>query len=329
MYRPVLNALGRRRELVIRLAAAIGMALLLREGDAAAQTSGGNPATTLKPRVTCMSPDPDNAGKNVAVFGYEKTTDGSFGVPYGSFNSVVLSNGGDISEFSGAPQTFDAGIHPNVFAVRYDPAVTSLRWTLGDGVLSMYVEPGPLSPVCEGVPGPAGPQGAAGATGSTGNTGSTGATGAQGSAGATGSQGATGAQGTTGATGARGLNWRGQWVTATAYAINDAVFDSGSSWAAIAISNSSQPTAVNLLWSVIASQGANGAAGAAGATGSTGSTGSTGNDGATGPQGAQGSAGAQGAQGLTGAAGSTGAQGTAGSTGAIGPIGPRGPTNQH
>lgn len=92
-------------------------------------------------------------------------------------------------------------------------------------------EPGPQGPQgIQGVQGPAGVDGADGAEGPEGPQGPTGAQGAQGSAGADGSQGPTGAQGATGPTGAKGLNWRGVYSGAAAYAVDDGVIHQGSAY---------------------------------------------------------------------------------------------------
>src|SRR5205823_5278144 len=102
------------------------------------------------------------------------------------------------------------------------------------GTWSLVAQKGDL-----GLTGSQGAAGAAGAQGPAGVAGANGATGSQGPAGAIGATGAAGAQGPVGATGAQGpigptgLNWKGNWSSSTAYAINDAVFSSGSAYVAL------------------------------------------------------------------------------------------------
>jgi hypothetical protein len=202
-----------------------------------------------------------------------------------------------------------------------------------------------------GVTGPMGPTGAAGsngATGANGINGSTGPAGPTGPAGAAGVNGLNGPTGPAGATGASGaaLNWRGAFSPSTAYAANDAVFFSGSSYVSVLpgnMGNAPPAGSSNAFWNLLALNGATGATGSSGASGSTGATGpagatgSTGGIGATGPAGTPGPtgpAGPTGAQGLPGATGAmgatgigvTGAIGPTGSTGAQGTIGPQGVT---
>jgi Collagen triple helix repeat (20 copies) len=112
------------------------------------------------------------------------------------------------------------------------------------------------------------------------------------------------------------INWRGPWVAATSYAINDAVSFGGSSYIATGASTGAQPDVSPGSWNLLAQ---------AGAIGPTGPQGPTGNAGATGAQGPQGPAGPVGATGATGPQGSAGAQGPAGATGSIGPMGLQGP----
>ena len=133
--------------------------------------------------------------------------------------------------------------------------------------------------------GPAGPQGIQGIQGATG------ATGAQGP------QGVQGPTGLTGATGAQGppVSFRNAWSGSTAYAIGDAVSESGASYIALTAN-----TAVDPATDVSGSGGHWAVLAAKGATGATGSQGVQGN---------QGIQGIQGATGLTGATGATGAQG--------------------
>ena len=121
-----------------------------------------------------------------------------------------------------------------------------------------------------------------GADGADGAPGAPGAPGADGATGATGAAGAPGATGATGATGARGLTWRGVWVGATAYAVDDAVTYLGSSYRRlVAGTTAGTPLADATNWEALAVKGDTGATGATGATGSTGSAGATGPAGLT------------------------------------------------
>jgi Concanavalin A-like lectin/glucanases superfamily/Collagen triple helix repeat (20 copies) len=148
--------------------------------------------------------------------------------------------------------------------------------------------------------------GPAGAAGQTGPTGPTGATGPAGPTGPTGPAGPTGATGPAGAVGPAGLTWRGTWSSSTAYAVDDAVSYSGSSYFCTAANTAQQPDTATSYWAPLAMRGATGA------TGPTGPAGPTGPTGATGPAGPTGATGPAGPIGPTGPAGSTGATGPAG-----------------
>lgn len=185
-----------------------------------------------------------------------------------------------------------------------------------------------------GPQGPAGPAGPQGPTGAPGVQGPAGSTGAQGPAGPTGSQGATGATGQTGAqgpvgpVGPKGLNWKGAWSSSTAYAVNDAVSNSGSAYVALQ-ANTNAPPPLPGTWGLLVQKGdvgATGPAGSSGAQGPAGPTGPAGAVGQTGPQGSAGSPGAAGAQGPAGPLGPAGPQGPAGPIGQSGLQGPSGPT---
>ncbi|MES1257375.1 MAG: hypothetical protein ABUS51_03060, partial [Acidobacteriota bacterium] len=137
-------------------------------------------------------------------------------------------------------------------------------------------------------------QGATGPPGAPGATGATGATGPKGADGLNGAQGLTGATGPAGP----GFIWKGAWLAASSYDLNDTVSFSGSSWVSIHSANiGNSPGSSPAFWSLMTAQGA---------TGATGLTGPAGPTGATGP------AGAPGIQGLTGATGATGATGPRG-----------------
>ena len=227
--------------------------------------------------------------------------------------------------------------------------------------VSANVPEGPTGP--QGPTGATGPQGATGLTGATGPQGATGDLGAtgpqggQGVQGTTGPQGDTGAIGPTGPIGPQGLNWRGPFVEATPYAVNDAVsFTDGSSYICIAPTtggDSSQDPPNSTYWQLLAQVGATGATGPQGATGAAdrrcrrdrssgthgrpgsdrgtarpaaGATGATGPAGHTGPTGAAGATGAQGPTGIQGPTGAQGPTGIQGATGIQGPTGAQGTT---
>ena len=119
-----------------------------------------------------------------------------------------------------------------------------------------------------------------------------------------------------------GVNWRGAWSAATAYAVGDAVSQNGASWFAKAASTGVTPVA-GANWDLLADKGANGAVGT---TGATGPAGPKGDAGATGPAGPQGLLGPIGLTGPAGLKGDKGDKGDAGATGATGPAGPKGDT---
>ena len=99
-----------------------------------------------------------------------------------------------------------------------------------------------------------------GERGIQGPTGSTGAQGERGEKGDTGLRGPTGPQGLTGPQGEQGvpgLNWQGVYGSATAYAVNDAVFFNGSSYRCLQASTGHLPTDT-AYWTLIAKKGADG-----------------------------------------------------------------------
>ncbi len=175
---------------------------------------------------------------------------------------------------------------------------------------------GPAGP--QGPQGPQGAQGLTGATGSQGPTGLTGAQGAQGLQGLTGSTGPQGPQGTNGVS----FRFRNAFDNSLAYAINDVVTYSSSTYVAITASqgpNNPTPNVNTAGWSLMAQQGGTGPVGPPGSTGAAGA------QGAPGPQGPVGATGQQGPIGLTGATGAQGPIGLTGATGTQGPIGLTGP----
>lgn len=122
---------------------------------------------------------------------------------------------------------------------------------------------------------------------------------------------------------ASGFTFKGPWISASAYSVNDVITEAGSTFVALTANTAVDPTndvsASGGHWALIAAAGAKGATGAIGATGATGPQGA---QGLTGPQGPVGATGLQGPAGPTGA---TGPQGPIGATGATGPIGAQGP----
>ena len=168
---------------------------------------------------------------------------------------------------------------------------------------------GPTGPT--GYTGWTGPAGSIGPTGYTGYTGYTGWTGAAGAASTvTGPTGYTGYTGYTGPTGPAGgsTSWQNGWVTATAYSLNDAVDNNGSSYICTtahtsgALDDEPGVGAVwTSYWSLLAQVGATGPTGYTGWTGAAGAASTV-----TGPTGYTGWTGAAGAIGPTGYTGYTG-----------------------
>jgi uncharacterized protein (TIGR03437 family) len=183
--------------------------------------------------------------------------------------------------------------------------------TLASATADVSLEPGVL-PSVTGPPGPIGITGATGATGLTGAQGYSGLPGAPGptgpagpqgipgfpgsvgQAGSVGPMGPQGQAGPTGPVGVPGLNWRGVWLTGTAYGVNDAVQFNGASYINIQPGNTGQRPDLTLgvSWNVLAQIGQTGPVGATGAQGISGATGAAGTTGPAGPQGATGPAGA-------------------------------------
>ncbi len=183
------------------------------------------------------------------------------------------------------------------------------------------------APLTAGPSGPSGPQGLAGDTGAEGPAGPSGALGTQGPAGPSGPQGLqgltgeAGPSGPSGPAGPQGLNWKGPYVGANAYAINDAVsFTDGSSYVCIqtTTANDGNDPSNPAYWQLLAEVGASGPSGPAGPSGTKGDTGEQGIQGSSGPiglQGIQGLAGPIGPSGPTGPQGNQGNQGNQGYAG--------------
>lgn len=154
--------------------------------------------------------------------------------------------------------------------------------------------------------GEVGPQGAQGVAGPEGPAGPQGPAGATGAAGAQGPLGPAGANGT-------GFRWRGNYNPATAYAVDDVVAYTGSSFIAVLPTTGVTPDDASPNWDLIAIAGPPGPQGPAGANGAAGAAGSAG---AQGPQGPAGSAGPAGSVGPAGAQGPKGDPGDPGADGA-------------
>lgn len=101
--------------------------------------------------------------------------------------------------------------------------------------------------VAAGGVGPEGPAGAAGAPGPVGPSGPQGPPGPRGG---------TGDTGPAGPTGPRGLNWMGPWSVSTAYAKDDAVQYSGSSYVATGPADPGLVPGVAPVWQLLAQKGA-------------------------------------------------------------------------
>lgn len=157
-------------------------------------------------------------------------------------------------------------------------------------------------------------------------------TGTQGPQGADGAQGDQGSQGPQGLAGGS-MSWQGAWVTATSYAVDDAVENDGSSYICIQAHTSDAASEPGVggswssYWNLMAQKGAQGdqgPQGTQGVTGAQGDQGDQGDTGSTGPQGTQGYQGDTGPQGVQGATGDTGPQGATGAQGSTGAQGPQG-----
>ena len=138
----------------------------------------------VTPRLDCLAADPSSPASRIAIFGYERAPNvASFTIDRGADNAVMI-NGVALGD-AGQPTTFGAGIHPNVFAVRFNETTETVSWLL-KGVAAT---PDAASPPCAGLSGPtgaAGPPGPSGPPGLPGPSGPAGPPGPPGPAGATG-----------------------------------------------------------------------------------------------------------------------------------------------
>jgi hypothetical protein len=103
--------------------------------------------------------------------------------------------------------------------------------------------------------------------GSAGAAGATGATGSQGPSGLPGTPGVAGAQGPVGPAGANGMSYRGAWVAAAGYTVNDAVSFDGTTYIAQSGNTSNEPDLYPQTWAVLAQAGVTGPTGPAGQSG--------------------------------------------------------------
>ena len=179
----------------------------------AAGTQSGIGATSCTPIVApdsvlaiateCVMPDPADATKWLARFGYENRYENG-GLPleivYGMANNFTVGTT-DIGPLSGVPTKFALGIHTNAFTFRFSNTET-IAWNVVDPVSgdTLTTSPTASTPSCL-VSGPQGPPGPAGADGAPGAPGAPGAIGPMGPAGPAGANGADGAPGPAGAPG--------------------------------------------------------------------------------------------------------------------------------
>lgn len=148
----------------------------------------------------------------------------SVGVVGGAF-TVMLDFGA--GAFDGNARWLEVAVRHTGQGASFTPLDPRQTITLAPYALYALTPAGPAGPA-----GPQGPTGPQGAKGNTGATGLQGLAGPRGSAGATGPSGPMGPIGPTGPIGPKGLNWRGSWSAATAYALADAVSHNSASWMA-------------------------------------------------------------------------------------------------
>ena len=133
-------------------------------------------------------------------------------------------------------------------------------------VTGAKVKDGSLSAADFGAP-PVGEQGPSGPAGPKGDNGAQGPRGDKGDTGSNGANGTNGTNGIDGAAGAAGLNWKGAWSGSTAYAVDDAVTFSGSSYRRKAAGTTSTNPANDAGdWDLLASKGTDGTNGTNGLT---------------------------------------------------------------
>ncbi|WP_263383896.1 DNRLRE domain-containing protein [Granulicella arctica] len=127
---------------------------------------------------------------------------------------------------------------------------------------------------------------ASGGAGPAGPTGPIGITGASGASGLNGATGIAGPQGAIGPQGPAVANYTGAYLSATNYALHDAVSYNGSTYVSLTATNhGNTPDQSPQQWAVLAAQGIAGPIGSAGIAGPAGAAGTSGVAGAAGPQG--------------------------------------------
>src|SRR5579859_4680701 len=136
-----------------------------------------------------------------------------------TFSTTATYAVNDVVTYNGSTYTAGVANGPNT----QTPDQNTSAWS----VMALQGATGPQGPI--GLTGAMGPQGPVGLTGATGSQGVQGLTGPQGPQGM---QGATGAQGPAGTNGVS-FNFRNSFDTAAAYAVNDVVTYSGSTYIAI------------------------------------------------------------------------------------------------
>jgi hypothetical protein len=203
-------------------------------------------------------------------------------------DTLLIADKTDDAKYAEWECTGDAVDHPEAdyidVPVTYTTAGSSPA-TQGQQVyLFVSHEGAPGATGQQGPTGPPGPAGQAGQAGPAGVAGPPGATGPPGAAGPTGLTGPTGNPGPTGAPGAQGppgddglgFNNRGAWASNSAYAINDVVQVSGSSYVAKATGTNRPPATSPAYWDLMVAKGDTGPAGPAGPAGAVPAGGSTG-----------------------------------------------------
>lgn len=259
-----------------------------------------------------------------------QTSNGALKVTSFPVGANVSVDGVDTGKVTPMSVSLTVGTHTVVVSIPnsgWNPDTRTVEVVAGNNDLSVT-----LLPIL--TTGPQGPPGAPGAQGPPGP------------AGAQGQPGVQGVQGQTGPQGLPGVNNKGAWNNTTAYNPSDAVYDAGSYWVAMSGNTSSEPSATNTNWQLMAAGLNNRGSWISTATYNA-------NDAVTdggsfwlalvtntnsepsptnflwqqlAAQGGAGPAGQPGAPGAPGAPGTPGAAGQIGPPGSQGPPGPPGPT---
>ncbi len=230
------------------------------------------------------------------------------GIPVGKANSFLVLDVTKLVQqwMTGAP---NGGLDNHGIALVASTGATYVVFDSKEGVVTSHEPRLEIVLANSGAPGPVGPQGPQGPQGPVGPAGQAGGSGAPGAAATvqvgttltsqpgtlasvlnSGSpsaavlnfvipQGATGATGAQGSQGPAGINNRGAWNAANAYAINDGVSDQGSFWLALqavpANTPNSEPSSTNTSWQLLAAKGDQGLPGTSGTNGLNGAAGVT------------------------------------------------------